>query len=345
MPCVGRRLGARATRPASLKRWATVALVGLAFLAAPPLVRTSSRALAACAKWISVAAGFELLSMLGFVLVFGLVFGASASAGAGASKRLGLGAGLRALGAITLLPGGGVVGPGLAARSSCREPVPVRSLARSTFALTILTNAPAVLVLGLVSLSLWLGWFDGPHDALRTLPAAGGAAVSVALAALSGRSRGAPPVRARRLGLHHVATGLAVVGDGAAEARALLGGRNWRLAGAVAYYAFDNAVLWAAFHAYGRAPAASVVVMGYVVGSLATVLPLPAGIGAVDGGLFGALVLYGAPVAPAAGAVLIYRGVSLSLPVILSGLAWAPAPVGALRARRKRRSGAAVRSA
>ena len=38
--------------------------------------------------------------------------------------------------------------------------------------------------------------------------------------------------------------------------------------------------------------------MGYLVGSLAGALPLPAGLGAVDGGLIGALALYGAPAAP-----------------------------------------------
>jgi hypothetical protein len=41
-----------------------------------------------------------------------------------------------------------------------------------------------------------------------------------------------------------------MVRGGAAEARELLAGRNWKRLGAmVAYYAFDNAVLWAAFRA------------------------------------------------------------------------------------------------
>jgi uncharacterized protein (TIRG00374 family) len=111
---------------------------------------------------------------------------------------------------------------------------------------------------------------------------------------------------------------------------------NWKLAGAIGYYAFDNGVLWAAFHASGRAPAISVIVMGYLVGSLGTVLPLPAGIGAVEGGLIGALVLYGAPAAPAAGAVLLSRGVSLSLPVALGALAWGFVPARRLRTARRR---------
>ena len=90
-------------------------------------------------------------------------------------------------------------------------------------------------------------------------------------------------------------------------------------------------MLWAAFHAYGRAPGIGVIAMGYLVGSLGTVVPLPAGIGAVEGGLIGALVLYGAPAAPAAGAVLLYRGISLSLQVGFGALAWGLLPVRRLR--------------
>jgi uncharacterized membrane protein YbhN (UPF0104 family) len=62
--------------------------------------------------------------------------------------------------------------------------------------------------------------------------------------------------------------------------------------------------------------------MGYLVGSLAGALPLPAGLGAVDGGMIGALVLYGAPVLPAAAAVLLFRGITLVLPAVLGALAW-----------------------
>jgi hypothetical protein len=59
-------------------------------------------------------------------------------------------------------------------------------------------------------------------------------------------------------------------------------------------------------------------------------LPIPAGIGAVEGGLIGALVLYGAPAAPAAAAVLLYRGVSLLIAVPLGVLGWAPQPLAKL---------------
>jgi uncharacterized membrane protein YbhN (UPF0104 family) len=325
-----------ATRAIHWKRVVTLAAIAVAFLAIPPLAHVPARLVTACAKWIALAAALELLSMLGFVLVFALVFG----------KRLGarqrIGTGLRALGAITVLPAGGLVGPVVAARTAGAHAAPLPALTQSTVALTILTNGPGLLVLGGLGFALWLGWPPGPHSALLTLPAAGVAVAIVAGAWLVGRPLGPrgtsdhdqPRSKRRR---HLIATAT-TCRDGAVQARGLVADSNWKLAGAVGYYAFDNAVLWAAFQAYGRGPAVSVIVMGYLVGSLGALLPLPAGIGGTEGGLIGALVLYGAPAAPAAGAVLLYRGISLSLQAGLGALAWGLIPARRLRAARRRRA-------
>jgi uncharacterized protein (TIRG00374 family) len=130
-----------------------------------------------------------------------------------------------------------------------------------------------------------------------------------------------------------VAATLMAARDGLPAARSALLARDWKLLGTLAYYAFDNAALWAAFHAYGATPKPTVIVMGYLVGSLGSVVPVPAGLGAVEGGLIGALVLYGAPVGQAAGAVLLYRAVSLLLPVGLGAPAWALLAAARLRRR------------
>lgn len=327
---------ATATRVIHLKRVVTLAAIAAAFLAIPALAHVPARLATACAKWIALAAALELLSMLGFVLVFALVFGRQL----GARQRIG--AGLRALGAITVLPAGGLIGPVVATRTAAAEAAPLAALTQSTLALTILTSAPGLLVLGGLGFALWLGWPPGPHSALLTLPAAGVATGIVAGAWLVGRPYGPRgtsghkqprPKRRRCLG----ATGTACR-FGAVEARRLVGDGNWKLAGAVGYYAFDNAVLWAAFQAYGRGPAISVIVMAYLVGSLGALLPLPAGVGGVEGGLIGALVLYGSPAAPAAGAVLLYRGISLSLQIGLGALAWGLVPARWLRSARRRRA-------
>jgi uncharacterized membrane protein YbhN (UPF0104 family) len=308
----------------------------VAFLAIPPLARVPARLVAGCGNWIALGAVLELLSILGYILVFALVFGARMS------KRQSLGAALRALGASTVLPAGGLVGPVAGVRVAPTGGPP-SGLIRATIAFNMLTNAPSVIVLGALGLSLWLGWPSGPHNALLTLAPAGLAWALAAGGWLIGgslptrRSRNDQPPRCYR----HLSDALTVLRDGASGTRRLAAAGDWKLLGALGYYAFDNAVLWTAFRAYGHAPGLSVIVMGYLVGSLVAALPVPAGIGAVEGGLIGALVLYGAPAAPAAGAVLLYRGLSLSLPLTLSVAAWAHVSAERLRtARRRQRPGA-----
>ena len=292
------------------RRGIPLAILAVAVLAVRPLEALPARLVAGCPTWIGVAGAFELLSAVGFVVVFKLVFGS------GLDWRQNVLAGLRALGAVAVLPGGGLVGPVVGARSADgrsgdidRARLP--DLARASIAFTVLTNVPEAVALGTVGLLLWLGVTRGPHGALLTLPAAGFGLAAVGGGWLLRRHAAAQP---RRLGL---------VRGGLVHAGQLLARRNWKLTGALGYYAFDNAVLWAAFHAYGHAPAPSVVVMGYLVGSLGSALPIPGGFGAIEGGLIGGLVLYGAPAAAAVTAVLLYRGVSLALPALLGTLAWA----------------------
>lgn len=79
------------------------------------------------------------------------------------------------------------------------------------------------------------------------------------------------------------------------------------LTGSFGYWAFDNAVLWAAFGAFHLSPPLSVVLMAYLLGQLGGLIPIPGGIGGLDGGLIGALVLYGVPAAGATAAVFAYR--------------------------------------
>jgi uncharacterized membrane protein YbhN (UPF0104 family) len=282
--------------------------VGIGFLIISELAGVPARVIAACLGWLVVAGVLELLSMVGFVVVFKLVFGGRMS------WRQSLTAGLRGLAASTVLPAGGLIGPAAGARSTPSHRVSFRVTTQSAIAFLILTTAPGVLVLGGLGLLLWAGAAAGPHaPALTLLP--GGLAIAAVAGAWLGRDHfndgdgHSRPIR-----------------GGMAEAHRLLASPDWHLLGAVGYYAFDNAVLWATFHAYGRTPPLSVIVMGYLVGSLAGTLPLPAGLGAVEGGMIGALVLYGAPAAPAAGAVLLYRALSLSLPVILGAFAWRRGP-------------------
>jgi uncharacterized membrane protein YbhN (UPF0104 family) len=296
------------------------------FVALPALVGVPARLTRGCGDWIAAAGVLELLSAIGFVLVFKLVFAPSGS------WRRGIPAALRGLGASTILPGGGLVGATTGAWSTSAQKPSLAQLTRRTTTFVILTNAPGAVVLAATGVLLWFGISGGPRQTeLTILPAL--VAVGLLTATwLAGRvSRRTPRPPPRSAILRTLAKPLPTMSDGVIDARALLATGNWKLSGAVAYYAFDNAVLWAAFHAFGHTPAISVVVMGYLVGSIAGTLPLPAGLGVVDGGLIGALVLYGSPAAPAVAAVLLYRGISLSVPVALGAIGWVYRPTGRQR--------------
>jgi hypothetical protein len=88
------------------------------------------------------------------------------------------------------------------------------------------------------------------------------------------------------------------------------------------WWAFDIAVLWACFRAFGAAPPIAVVVVAYFVGTLANTLPLPGGIGGVEGGIIGTLVAFGVDPALALIAVLAYRAFAFWLPIIPGAVAF-----------------------
>jgi uncharacterized membrane protein YbhN (UPF0104 family) len=89
-----------------------------------------------------------------------------------------------------------------------------------------------------------------------------------------------------------------------------------RLLGAPAWWAFDAAVLWAAFHAVGAPPQLSVLILGYFLGQVANTIPLP---GAASTGMIGVFIAFGVSADLAVAAVLAYRAIAI----------WLPAPAGA----------------
>ena len=58
--------------------------------------------------------------------------------------------------------------------------------------------------------------------------------------------------------------------------------------------------------------------MGYLIGQLGGLLPIPGGLGGVEGGLVGTLVVYGVPLRDAVAAVLAYRVIQFWIPLLLS---------------------------
>jgi uncharacterized membrane protein YbhN (UPF0104 family) len=227
------------------------------------------------------------------------------------------------LAGTVLLPAGGLVAIGLGAKSLRGRTSSRAGLGPRAVAFLLITNAPNLIVLGAVGLALGTGLLGGPHSPILTLvPSAVGFATlgAVLLVPVISHQRVQEPLRVTRL--RWLSAAIRQLELGVIEARALVTARNWKLLGALAYYAFDNAVLWASFRAFGHSdPSVVVFVMAYLIGSAAASLPLPGGIGAVEGGIFGLLVLYGAPALCAGVAVLSYRAVSTGVPLLLGGLA------------------------
>jgi uncharacterized membrane protein YbhN (UPF0104 family) len=84
------------------------------------------------------------------------------------------------------------------------------------------------------------------------------------------------------------------------------------------------AALWAACCATGHPLGVLPLSVAYFVGYLATMIPIPAGLGVLDSGLAGALVLYGFSPAASVGAVLVYHAISVWVPGLGGLVAWLP---------------------
>jgi uncharacterized protein (TIRG00374 family) len=108
------------------------------------------------------------------------------------------------------------------------------------------------------------------------------------------------------------------------EIRRTLGDR-WKMAltAAVGKSLFDYLALIAALYAVHARPDPPLVLLAYVAGSFLGLIPLtPGGLGFVEAGLTGMLVLAGVDAAPAAVATLAYRLVSFWLPLPAGGVAY-----------------------
>ena len=171
----------------------------------------------------------------------------------------------------------------------------------------------ALLVTGLVALGGSAG--DAPAWTGLGLTLFGGGAIAVGAAIgvlgparLTAARGGGAPGRVRGAAI--------TLADSVRGAGAVVRSRDPRLAGALAWWGFDLAVLAAAFAALGDAPAAGVIALGYFAGIVANTIPIP---GAVTGGMTGVLLLCGVPADLALPSVLAYRTISL----------WIPMPLGA----------------
>jgi uncharacterized membrane protein YbhN (UPF0104 family) len=291
------------------------ALVVALLISVPGLDAAADRITKANVPWVVAGIVLEALSCLGYVVLFSLVFG---KLGRSLSSRLSL----AELAVNSVVSVSGLAGIALGAWVLRSKGFPVDRIAKRSvlvFALTSAVNVAATIVIGV---PMWLGLLPGSRNALLTLlPAAAAAATIVGTLAAAAWARRAAARRRLRGG--RVTVALIAVSGGVEDALAMIRAHDWRLLGAVGYWLFDNLVLYACIASLGHAPSFWVVAMAYLVGMLANSVPVPGGFLAVEGGLVGMLLLFGArPASVMIAAVIVYRAISLWLPAVIGSLAF-----------------------
>jgi uncharacterized membrane protein YbhN (UPF0104 family) len=268
--------------------------------AVPSLGRVRHELNAIAPRWIAAGVALEIASCVSFVIVFRAFFDQLPPSLARRIAWIEMGSG-------ALLPGGGVTSYALGGlllnqAGMGRRDIVVRS--GGVFWLTSAVNALA-LALGAVLLLTHIG--HGPDDfAGALLPLL----LVTPLTLLIAASPKLVPHRAQTTASRWLAALVDGVGDAWRAARH----PTWRLAGAVGYLGFDMAVLLCMLRGLGYDTNCGTRILGYLIGYLATAIPIPAGIGVLEGGLVGTLVLYGAPPAQTAAAVLMYHAIAFWIP-------------------------------
>ena len=282
--------------------------------------------------WLALATLFSVLSFGGYVAMFKRVYVSQADPSA---RRIGFAESyqitMAGLAATRVFAAGGAGGLALTAWALRRSGMPPRVVADRTIAFLVLTYVVYVLALIVGGYGLRWGVFPGPAPfALTVVPAV----IGIVLLAGAGALTFVPEDIERRFArwasghgrLHRLAARLATVPATVSEGIRIAFGhvrrRDPALLGAVAYWGFNIAILWACFHAFGEPPPLAVLVMAYFVGLLGNLLPLPGGIGGVDGGMIAVLAGFGVMTSLAVVAVIAYRVLAFWLPTIPGAIAY-----------------------
>lgn len=278
--------------------------------------------------WLAIGVVFELLSFAGYIVLFRAVFVTERGAIGWRESYLITMAGLAATRLFAVAGAGGVAVTAWALRRSG-----MRSREVATRMLTFMVLLYMVFTGSLVIAGVGLGTGllpGGGSFAITFVPAIIGAVLMLGAAVVAllpkdlerrlvRRTSGSGRV-ARLLARAAAAPALAAAGVRTALECART--RRWGLIGAPAWWAFDICVLWAAFNAFGPAPPFSVIWMAYFVGMFGNLLPLPGGVGGVEGGMIGAFAAFGVELKLAVLAVLAYRAIAFWLPTLPGAIAY-----------------------
>jgi uncharacterized membrane protein YbhN (UPF0104 family) len=302
-----------------------LSVVGFLYFVLPNLAgvgKTLNRIEGGDSWWLAFGVVLELLSFAGYVVLFRSVLArGQEQVGWMESYEITM-AGLVATRLFAAAGAGGVALTAWALRRSGMEP---RLVACRMVAFMVLLYVIFAASLLLDGIGLGVGLFPGGGSfAITIVPAI----VAAVLFAVAGAMALLPGDLERRLdgwakgsgrAAHWVARAVtipALAASGVRTAIDLLRSRDPGLLGAIAWWGFDISVLWAMFHAFGSAPPFTVIWMAYFIGMIGNLLPLPGGLGGVEGALIGALAAFGVQLDLAVVAVLSYRAISFWLPTL-----------------------------
>jgi uncharacterized protein (TIRG00374 family) len=297
---------------------AVLVVVGLVVVLAPGLGDVRHILSRASPEWVVLAIALEGLSCVSYVFLFRPIFCQSMP------WRTSWEIGLSEVGAGSIVPASGVGGLALGAWILSEGGMPAERIARRSVAFFLIKSSVNFVAVAVIGTLLFVGVL-GPELSpwLTAAPAVGALLVICAVLIIprfgTGEEPGEDHARVARA-IRHARKALVT---GSAEAVEIVRSRNRLVVvGSIGYWAWDNAVLWATFHALGQSPPITVILMGYLIGQLGGLLPLPGGLGGIDGGLIGTLIVYGAPAAATAGAVLIYRVILFWVPLLAGAVAF-----------------------
>jgi uncharacterized protein (TIRG00374 family) len=272
--------------------------------------------------WLAVALAIEIASIWSYVALFHGVHVPPGSPLTHGDSYLITMAGLAA---TRLFAAAGAGGVALTAWALRRSGMQRREVAQRMIGFLVLLYGVYLAAMLVCGIGLRSGLFSGPDPwAVTVLPALIAGAVIVFVLALAfvpadmeARMEQMAMSRPRlaRL-LRPLALGPTSMRGGVRFAIHKAFHPDLAMVGAITWWAFNIGVLWAAFHAFGEPPPLAVLVQAFFVGMLGNLLPLPGGIGGVDGGMIGALAAFGVDAGLAVLAVLAYRLLAFWLPTV-----------------------------
>jgi uncharacterized protein (TIRG00374 family) len=294
---------------------ALLGIVGLVALLAPGLGEVRDTLAGAALGWVALAVALEAASCVSYVVMFRPVFCRSM----GWRSAWEIGWSELAMGSI--VPASGAGGLALGAWVLRRGGMSVERIARRSVAFFLIKSSVNFVAVAVVGGLLALGlvgpelsfWLTGLPAILAVALLAGVVALPHVVARPQERRDAG---RVRRAAI----TAWDALLTGTREAVEIVRSGNVAvIAGAIGYWAFDNAVLWATFEAFGEAPPLSVILLAYLIGQLGGLLPIPGGVGGIDGGLIGTFIVFGADPAATVAAVFTYRLILFWLPLVVGG--------------------------